>query len=311
MEQTIEVDNAGAATSEEEGTRGEVLTVEHGLYVAIVLLAFGLRFINLGVAPLMPLEAAQAWPAWLAATGTQVAGAPVPTSALFYGLQSLLFFVAGANDVMARLLPALVGTALVVLPWWWRDWIGRGAALAVALLLAVDPWLTVLARTADATGLTVFLGLLTLTALWRWQAPGVDGAQHGHVGVAGGPHKSMRATRSSVSVGWERTLAVGLGLLVVSGAQAWSWTPVLVAFGWLYVFRGGFVWPRRSSWLWFGAALMLGASGLLTRPEAVGAIGTSLTAWLGQWTGILAPGVSNTCWAAAGRRCGCWSTSHF
>ena len=170
MEQTIEADNAGAATSEVEGTRNDALTVEHGLYVAIVLLAFGLRFINLGVAPLMPLEAAQVWPAWLAATGTQVAGAPVPTSALFYGLQSLLFFVAGANDVLARLLPALVGTALVVLPWWWRDWLGRGGALAVALLLAVDPWLTVLARTADATGLTVFLGLLTLTALWRWQA---------------------------------------------------------------------------------------------------------------------------------------------
>ena len=228
MEQTIEADNADAATSEVEGTRNGALTVEHGLYVAIVLLAFGLRFINLGVAPLMPLEAAQVWPAWLAATGTQVAGAPVPTSALFYGLQSLLFFVAGANDVLARLLPALVGTALVVLPWWWRDRIGRGAALAVALLLAVDPWLTVLARTADAMGLTVFLGLLTLTALWRWQAQRYGDAEHGHgaqrtapgvpgdpyVGVAGGPHKSMRATREAgVRIGVGAGAGGGIGVV--------------------------------------------------------------------------------------------------
>ena len=175
MEQTTGTELAPAAVFEKDGARSTGLTVEHGLYLVILLVAFGLRFINLGVAPLLPLEAAQAWPAWLAATGTQVAGSPAATSALFYGLQSLLFFVTGANEVLARLLPALVGTALVLLPWWWRDWLGRGGALAVALLLALDPWLVALGRTADAVGLTIFLGLLVLTALWRWQRGGLGG----------------------------------------------------------------------------------------------------------------------------------------
>jgi hypothetical protein len=316
MEQTIGTDDAAVARVEVEEAKSDDLTVEHGLYLAIGLVAFGLRFIHLGAAPLAPLEAAQTWPAWLAATGTSVGGSPAPTSALFYGLQSLLFFVTGANETLARLLPALAGTAMVLLPWWWRDWLGRGGALVVALLLAVDPWSTALARTADGTGLAIFLGLLTLTALWRWQGHTGSG-QHD---VATDPHEGVRATRdpddagevaSSASVqgmretgdavvlaessagarmGWERTLAVGLGLLLVSGPQAWSWLPVLAVFGWLYVSGASFVWPRRSSWLWFGAALLLGASGLLARPEAVGAIGTSLTAWLGQWSGDFGAG---------------------
>ncbi len=271
MEQTTGRELAPAAVYEMDGARRTGLTVEHGLYLVILLVAFGLRFINLGVAPLQPLEAAQAWPAWLAATGTQVTGSPAATSALFYGLQSVLFFVTGANEVLARLLPALVGTAVVLLPWWWRDWIGRGGALAVALLLAVDPWLVVLARTADAVGVTIFLGLLVLTALWRWQRADV-------------------AQNRGRSLGWERVLAVGLGLLLVSGPQAWSWLPVLLAFGWIFVFRRGFVRPQRASFIWFGVALVLGASGLLARLDAVAAVGTSLTAWLAQWSGDFGAG---------------------
>ena len=81
-----------------------------------------------------------------------------------------------------------------------------------------------------------------------------------------------------------------MGLLLVSGPQAWSWLPVLVAFGWIFVLRGGFAWPRRSSWIWFGAALVLGASGLLARLDAVAAVGTSLTAWLAQWSGDFGAG---------------------
>ena len=69
----------------------QTLTVEHLLYAAILLAALGIRFIGLADAPLSPAESATAWPAWLAATQTTVAGAPAPASALLYGLQSLLF----------------------------------------------------------------------------------------------------------------------------------------------------------------------------------------------------------------------------
>jgi hypothetical protein len=286
MEQSMDMDavagehdTAGADVLEIQQDARAGLTVEHALYLVVLLAAFGLRFINLGAAPLIPLEAAQSWPAWLAATGTVVLDAPAPLSALFYGLQSLLFFLTGANDLLARLLPALLGTALVLLPWWWRDWLGPGGALVAALLLAIDPWLAALARTADGVGLTIFLGMLALTSLWRWCAasPPMGGAE-------------SRGAR------WERVLAVALGLLLVSGPQAWSWLPVLALFAWFYLFvparHGGGMPPRpqRASFLWFGAALVLGASGLLARPEAINAVGTSLTAWLEQWQGDFGAG---------------------
>ena len=65
---------------------------------------------------------------------------------------------------------------------------------------------------------------------------------------------------------------------------------MLVAFGWIFVPHGGFTRPQRSSWIWLGAALVLGASGLLARLDAVAAVGTSLTAWLAQWGGDFGAG---------------------
>jgi hypothetical protein len=262
------------------------LTVEHLLYLLALLVAFGLRFVHLGAAPLSPHEAAQAWPAWLAATGTQVADAPVPNSPLFFGLQSWLFFLTGGNDVLARLLPALAGTALVLLPWWWRPWLGRGAALAVAFLLALDPWLLALSRTGDGTLLSIGLGLLVLTALWQWLAAP-------HLGLSAtqafGTQTSSSAPSAAPPVAAERTLAVSLALLLVSGPLAWSWLPVLALFAWYCSQmparpRGGYANVRRSTWLWFAAAFVLGASGFLAWPGAFGALGTSFSAWLAQWS---------------------------
>jgi 4-amino-4-deoxy-L-arabinose transferase-like glycosyltransferase len=274
----VHPDTTGAAANDASGdVHSNALTVEHALYALIVLAGFALRFVNLGVAPLTPVEAHEAWSAWLAATGTSVLQSPAPASALYYGLQSLLFFVVGANDFLARLLPALMGTALLLLPWWWRRWLGRAAALLAALLLALDPWLTTLARTAEGTGLTLFLGLLALTALLQWGGLGERSAESAEDDLSPAEHPSL---------GWERALAVSLGLLLVSGPQAWSWLPVLALFAFLYVRRR----PRRSSYAWFGAALLLGASGLLSRPEGIGAVGASLTAWLSQWSGDLLGG---------------------
>ncbi len=292
MEQILEADYTNSLTDIQAEGRRDALTLERLLYAGALAVAFGLRFVSLGAAPLNPLEAAQAWPAWLAATGTQVPNAPAPTSALFYALQSTLFFLTGGGseaggDVLARLLPALLGTALVLLPWWWRSWLGRGAALTAAFLLALDPWLVALSRTSDPAALTIGLGLLALTALWQWQACP-------HVGVRATP-ESMHAdaregAQASSPAGWERTLAVSLGLLLVSGPLTWSWLPVLALFWWYCTRtpargRAGYAGVRRSTWVWFAAALLLGASGFLAWPGAFGAVGSSLSAWIGQWRG--------------------------
>jgi uncharacterized protein (TIGR03663 family) len=45
----------------------------------------------------------------------------------------------GVNDFTVRLLPALMGLAMVAMPYWLREHLGRWGALSVAFLLAVSP----------------------------------------------------------------------------------------------------------------------------------------------------------------------------
>lgn len=243
------------------------LTVEHLLYATILLAAIGIRFIGLADTPLSPAESATAWPAWLAATQTTVAGAPAPASALLYGLQSLLFWIAGGSDFLARIVPALASTVTVMLPWFWRAWLGRWAALVVAALFAIDPWLTAWGRRADGSALALLLGLLAITATWNWR----------HAATEGGVRR------------WERTGAVALGLLLTSGPLAWGMLPLVLIFAAIYVWPGGDrAQPPRvqvASFVWFGIALAVGATGLMLRPEAVGALSTSLSAWFTALTG--------------------------
>lgn len=238
------------------------LTREHALYAAILLGALLMRVVGLGATPLSPDESAAAWSAWLAAHAVTVAGAPAPISALYYGAQSLIFWLFGSGDVQARLLPALAGVATVLLPWFWRPWLGRGAALVLAALFAIDPWLTAWSRYAGTPGLSLFLALLTLTALWHWM--------HGDI------HTARR---------WERTGAVAVAFLITSGPWAWAMAPVLLLFVLIYVLPAQRPTLQRTTAFWFGGALALAMTGFALRPEAMPAIGASLTAWIGEIAG--------------------------
>lgn len=239
-----------------------VLTREHTLYAAILLVALLLRVVGLGAMPLSPDESAAAWSAWLAAHTVSVAGAPAPVSALYYGVQSLIFWLFGGGDVQARLLPALAGVATVLLPWFWRPWLGRGAALVLAALFAIDPWLTAWSRNAGTPGLSLFLALLTLTALWHW--------------MNGAAHTARR---------WERTGAVAVAFLITSGPWAWGMAPVLLVFVLIYVLPAQPPALQRTTAFWFGGALALAITGFALRPEAPSAVGASLTAWIGEIVG--------------------------
>jgi hypothetical protein len=238
----------------------EALTVERALYVLLLLVALGMRLAISDLQPLTAAEAANAWAAWRAAMATPVAAAPPPASALLYGVQSILFWLLGGGDALARLGPALVGAALVVLPWWWRSLLGRVGALTLALVFAIDSWLTLFGRTADGTGLAIFLGFLALTGFWQWRAGG-------------------RAA-------WATAAAVASGLLLTAGVQGWSLLPVVVGFWLLFLwpgYRSGELHFRRRNLVWFGGALLLGATGFGLRADAIPAVGTSLTEWLSQF----------------------------
>ena len=86
---------------------------ESVLYVIAFILAAALRFIQLGALPLSDTEAQWALQAFKVAQGTR----PLLGSQPIYLLPtSLLFFLFGTSNFLARFVPALTGSALILVP---------------------------------------------------------------------------------------------------------------------------------------------------------------------------------------------------
>lgn len=155
--------------------RRPLLTLETAAYIAIAVLGLILRFGNLGLLPLNANEAAAALPAYTLARGEAAAIGTQPAYTL---LTSLLFWLVPSSDFLARLWPALAGWLLVLLPYAWRDVLGRKAALVLALGLALDPGLVAVSRLASGHMLALAALAGALTA-WRAERAVLAGALAG------------------------------------------------------------------------------------------------------------------------------------
>ncbi len=141
---------------------------ERLLYGMIVLAALAVRLAALGNAPLSAQEAKLALTALEAAKRAHPAFGSQPALAAF---TSLVFFLLGRTDAMARLIPALAGGLLPLLAWPLRRRLGRLAALLFACALAFDPGLVALSRVANSPipALLLGMGAFLLAADNRWE----------------------------------------------------------------------------------------------------------------------------------------------
>jgi hypothetical protein len=274
------------------------LTVERAIFVLVLLVAAALRFFLLTNQPLNALEAANSWTAWLVATGEPLPMAVAPNSPLLYSLYTIAYWVLGGSDALARAIPALCGVGTVWLLWYWRDWLGRETALIAAGLVAIDPWLVTYSRLGDSIGISLFLGMLTLTALLRLATlleaapvpteplsvpPLVDeGAQ---AVSPNGAEKPPITRVNRLVERWQQIAAIALGLLLISGPQMWNWLVVLALF--TVIVLPAAVWQplvaQRALWLLLIGVAVGGATGWLANPAGIGALSTSLTVWLSGW----------------------------
>ena len=134
-------------------------------WIALLTVAVLLRLAALNAVPLAPDETLLALPAWDAIHG---AGWPASaTSAFLLVGNAFLFMLLGAGDGIARLWPALAGSALVALPWFWRRRLGETGALVAAGLLALSPAALFASRRLDGAIIGALGGALVLTALFR------------------------------------------------------------------------------------------------------------------------------------------------
>ncbi len=244
------------------------LTIEHLLVSLFVGVAVFVRAFALGEPPLNGLEAANVWPAWLAATNQIAPGSTLPATPLFYAASTTVFWLVGGGDAIARVVPLLAGMVMIAASWGFRPWLGRTVTLLLVLLLALDPWLTFFSRLADGAALSLCFGWLSLLGLlWLLQAT---------------PDQPDLPR-------WRRLTLISLGLLLVSGPLSWSFLVVLVLLIVAYDPQAnhlrGLGIGRRADWALLVAAALLGATAWLAQPAGLGLISTSLTVWLRTWWG--------------------------
>src|SRR5574341_220916 len=125
---------------------------EGWLYWLAFLIALGFRLIQLGASALTDPESALALQALHIAQGQSPLLGPQPGYILF---TSILFAIIENTNFMARFVPAIVGSALVFVPYFFREKIKPRPALILAFLFAFDPGLVALSRLASGTILAV------------------------------------------------------------------------------------------------------------------------------------------------------------
>jgi hypothetical protein len=142
------------------------VTIEQALWAAALLLALGLRLVNLGAKPLSDHEAQWALQALSLAPGTSAVEPVLLGSQISYlSLTSMLFSLLGSSNALARILPVIAGVLLCLAPYFIRSRIGRLSALIIAFGFAVDPAMVAMSRLAGGPMLAVGFTCLGLCLL--------------------------------------------------------------------------------------------------------------------------------------------------
>lgn len=243
------------------------LTVERLAYGAVAVVALALRLVGLGRQPLGPAEAVQAMSALTAAAGQPYDAMGI--SPLLFSMQRAFFISIGADELLARGWPAVLGGLAALLFWTLRDRLGRGGALAAAVLWAVSPLAVFTARLGLGDSLVPSLALGLLASLNLYAAE----------------TRAARPDGTADAGRWLVAAAVVLGLLLASGAD--TYTVILIggvaALWWRKELPG--LWSsiqgaRRDLIVGGLGAFILGATFFLLTPAGLGAAADLLGAWL-------------------------------
>ena len=160
--------------------------IEHLIFFIAFLLALFLRLSNLGQFSLSDKEATLAVESFKLSNGLV---SNFSESPLYILVTGILFYIFKPNELVARIFPAVIGSCVVVFPFFLRKIINTKTAIILAFGLAIDPLLIAISRQLNGLQLTlvffvfflvfildnkmvlsgIFLGLTILTGWGFWQ----------------------------------------------------------------------------------------------------------------------------------------------
>ena len=142
--------------------------LELAAYALLVATALGMRLWDLGGRTLHYDEILHAWYSWLWSEGGTYHHTPLMHGPFLFHAAAGSYFLFGSSDAVARLAPALFGAALVGMPFFLRQELGRSGALVAGVLLMASPSMLYFSRFIrnDVYMAVWVLGLVIV--MWRY-----------------------------------------------------------------------------------------------------------------------------------------------
>ena len=141
---------------------------EVAVFAGLALAALGMRLWELDGRAMHYDESLHIHYAWRMATGEGYSHSPWMHGPFQVHLTALMFKLFSDTDFVARLGYALFGSALVALPYFLRDHLGRSGAIATAVLLALSPSMLYFSRFGRNEILMAFWVVALLIVMWRY-----------------------------------------------------------------------------------------------------------------------------------------------
>ena len=138
------------------------------LYIAVAVVAAVMRFWELGARAFHHDESLHAFYSWNLYAGEGYVHNPMMHGPFQMEATAGLFFLFGDDDYTARLLYAIAGTALVLMPLLFRSRLGNWGALFTSIFLAFSPAMLYYSRFARNDILMAVWALGIVIAMWRY-----------------------------------------------------------------------------------------------------------------------------------------------
>ena len=242
--------------------RGELIA-----YGVLVLVALALRLYDLGDRPFHHDESQDAYFSWTFLENGGFEYNPLLHGPLRFYLTAAVFKVLGDSDFTARLAPALMGLAMVPMPYLLRRQLGRVGAFATAVLLAFGPSYLYFSRFAREDIYFASITFALVVVAFRF----LDQPRRHQPALIGALLAASFAVKETT---------------FITGFVAFTFFVLVLISPW----RRRLIDPIRSvgleAWGWALAAFLgvytLLFTTFLTNPDGVRGLYTGLDYWLGQ-----------------------------
>jgi uncharacterized protein (TIGR03663 family) len=139
-------------------------------FIGLMVLGLVLRFWDLGAKAFHHDESLHAFYSWRLYDGEGYVHDPMMHGPLLFELNALVYLLFGASDFTARLVPALLGVAIIGLPYFLRHELGRAGAIAASLIFVISPAFLYFSRFIRHDIYVDFFTLLMIIGVFRYLA---------------------------------------------------------------------------------------------------------------------------------------------